>query len=66
MNEVVQGGGNFTREFTSKITILEEFPGGLVFRIWCFHGCSQGSIPGLETEISHQATICYGAPLPPP
>ena len=33
---------------------LEEFPGGLVVRILCFHPCGSGLIPGLGTEIPHQ------------
>ena len=28
---------------------------GLLVRIQCFHHCNQGSIPGLGTEIPHQA-----------
>ena len=32
-----------------------EFPGGRVVRNWHFHCCSLDSIPGLETEIPHQA-----------
>ena len=32
-----------------------ELPGGLGIRIWCFHHCSPGSIPGLGTELPHQA-----------
>ena len=35
---------------------MAEFPGGLVVRIWCFHRCRPGSVPDLETEISHPAT----------
>ena len=38
----------------------QEFPGGLVVRIQCFHCCGLGSIPCLETEISYQATACSG------
>ena len=34
------------------------FPGGLEVRIWCFHHCGLGSIPGLGTEIPHQAACC--------
>ena len=26
-----------------KIANLREFPGGLLVRIWCFHGCGQES-----------------------
>ena len=26
-----------------KIANLREFSGGLLVRIWCFHGCGQGS-----------------------
>ena len=29
-----------------------EFPGGLVVRILGFHCHAQGSVPGLETEVS--------------
>ena len=32
-----------------------EFPDGLVIRIQLFHHCEPGSIPGLRTEIPHQA-----------
>ena len=32
-----------------------EFPGGLLIRIWCFHCCASGSVPGRGTEIP-QAT----------
>ena len=32
---------------------LREFPGGLVFRIQCFHFCGLGSIPGVGIEIPH-------------
>ena len=39
---------------------VKEFPGGLVFRIQCFHHSSLGSIPGLGTEIPHQAAIYRG------
>ena len=28
-----------------------EFPSGLLVRIWCFHWCGLGSIPGQGTEI---------------
>ena len=38
-----------------------EFPGGLLVRIWCFHCCGLGSIPGWGTEIP-QAVWC----APPP
>ena len=34
-----------------------KFPGGLVVRIWHFHGCDVGSVPGLGTEILHQAAV---------
>ena len=29
--------------------------GSLVVRTWCFRHCSLGSIPGLGTEVPHQA-----------
>lgn len=29
-----------------------------MLRILCFHHCSPGSIPGLRTEIPHQAAVC--------
>ena len=35
--------------------VLWEFPGGLVARTWCFHCRGPGSIPGLGTEIPHEA-----------
>jgi len=28
------------------LKIIVEFPGSLVVRIWCFHCCDPGSIPG--------------------
>ena len=34
--------------------VYGEFPGGVVVRIWCFHHCSLGSIPGLGSEIPYQ------------
>ena len=40
--------------------MLEEFPAGLVVRIWHLHHCNPGSFPGLGTEIPHQATACCG------
>ena len=33
----------------------QEFPGGPVVRIWCFHCRSPGSIPGQGTKILHAA-----------
>ena len=39
----------------NKRVITWEFPGGLVVRTWCFYHCGLGSIPGLGTEIPHQA-----------
>ena len=33
---------------------------GLVVRTGCFHHCSPGSIPGLGTELPHQAAVCSG------
>lgn len=42
-----------------RITILE-FPSGLVVRTWHFHHQGPGSIPGLGTEILHQATAHCG------
>ena len=29
-------------------------------KMWCFHCCSPGLIPGLGTEILHQAAACRG------
>ena len=37
-----------------------EFPGGLVVRTWHFQGCGQGSIPGVGTELQHQAATSCG------
>ena len=37
-----------------------EFHGGLVVRIGVFTTEVQGSIPGLGTEIPHQAVACCG------
>ena len=37
-----------------------ELPGGLVVRIWHFHHYGLGSIPGLGTEITHQAAVYHG------
>ena len=39
--------------------ITWEFPGGLMARIWHCHCCSLVSVPGLGTEILHQATACH-------
>ena len=38
---------------------LREFPGGIGVRTWHLHHCGLGSIPGLRTEIPHQAATCY-------
>ena len=35
-----------------------EFPGGLGVSTGCFHCYGLGSIPGLGTEILHQADAC--------
>ena len=35
-------------------------PCGLVFGTWCFFCCSQGSVPGLGTEIPQQAAAYCG------
>ena len=43
-----------------RFTLKREFPGGLEVRTWCFHGCGLGSIPGLGSEIPHQAAPCCG------
>ena len=40
-----------------KKMLAKGVPCGLVVRIWCFHCCCWGSIPGLGTEIL-QATCC--------
>ena len=45
-----------TRNRNGKV----EFPGGRVVRIWGFHCCGPGSVPGLGTEIPHQATAHRG------
>ena len=37
-----------------------KFPGGLGIRIQRFHLGSPGSIPGLGTEIPHQAAARHG------
>ena len=37
-----------------------ELPGGLAVRTWCFHCCSPGVIPGLGTEIPHEAAAHPG------
>ena len=37
-----------------------KFSGGLVVRTQCFHCCGPSSIPGLGTEIPHQAAECPG------
>ena len=39
---------------------VQEFPGGLGVRTWCFHHCSLGSIPGLGTENPHQGLLLKG------
>ena len=44
-------------------TPAREFPGGLVVKTRHLHHCNQGSIPGLETEIPHQATACCSQKL---
>ena len=44
----------FTQEPVLK-NLIEEFPGGLVVRIWHFHCHRHGSIPGLGTDLPHQA-----------
>ena len=45
------------RDLARENDFIEElagaFPGGLVFRIWHFHRCGLGSIPGLGIEIAH-------------
>ena len=45
----------------TEISQIWEFPGGLMVRIQHFHCCGPGSIPGLGTEIPHQAAV--GVPL---
>lgn len=45
---------HLTPEF-SREYLWEEFPGGLVVKIWCFHFHSLGSILGPETEILQAA-----------
>ena len=37
-----------------------------MIRTWPFHCCGLGSIPGLGTEILHQATACCGHASHPP
>ena len=41
---------------------FNEFPGSPVVRTWCFHCRGMGSIPGLGTEIPHEATACWWPP----
>ena len=48
----------FYRLYYIKNYYKREFPVGLMVRTWCFHYCVLGSIPGLGTEISHQAVAC--------
>ena len=43
------------RDFLDSKIQSGEIPGGLVVMIWCFHHCGPDSIPGLGTQISHQA-----------
>ena len=40
------------------IQMLQQFPGGLLVRIWHFNNDGPGLVPGLGTEIPHQATAC--------
>ena len=54
-------GTALKRQKKKKGTIaVWEFPGGLVVRIWHFHHYSLGSIPGMRTEIPHQAPAAWG------
>ena len=46
-------------EWAKKLGKWGEFPDGPVARIWHFHCCSLGSVPGLETEIPYQATAYH-------
>ena len=46
-------------------TKYREFPGGLVVRTQHCHHCSLDSIPGLGTEIPHQATAHLGQKINP-
>ena len=39
--------------------MVRVFPGGLGVRIWHVHCCRPGSVPGLGTEIPHQAAACH-------
>jgi len=54
-----------TYMFTAKLGInakrgtTQGVPWWLVVRIQHFHRCGLGSIPGLGTEIPHQATACH-------
>ena len=52
----VTGESNMQSAKRIKTILGREFPAGLVVRIWCFHHCGPGSIPGLGTEIPDQAT----------
>ena len=38
---------------------VKEFPSGLVLRTQCFYCYGLASIPGVGTEIPHQAAACH-------
>ena len=45
-------------EFYKQEDTSGEFPGDLVVRTWCIYHGDPNSIPGLRTEIPHQAPAC--------
>ena len=49
-----------THNFIFRKKCFWEFPGGVVDRTWHLYRCDLGLIPGLGTEIPHQATIQHG------
>ena len=43
---------------SSQVEANQEFPGGLVTRIWCFHYlCGLGSVPSQDTEAPQAACL---------
>ena len=58
-----EGLANLASSFSVLVSLdsvkrCREVHGGLVVSTRCFHCCCLGSVPGLGTEISHQATHC--------